>query len=182
MFNFKDASALRALLVDIHGAKQARRGNELLSTILQRDLQFTAEQANRYSTWLLSRDADDSADCVYRNACKLIGKWSRGNSDGTAGNLVVSRTESWIFADDLTYENRNESYEGYTSPFGGGYSRPRSSSRGGLWAPSDHLTSPFSVITIDDNGFCANQSVAWPEPMQANPRALDLNGVRFGKM
>jgi hypothetical protein len=94
----------------------------------------------------------------------------------------VSRTESWIFAEDLTYENRNESYEGYVSPFGGGYSRPRSSSRGGLWAPSDHPSSPFSIITIADNGFCANQSVAWPDPTQANPRALDLEGVRFGRM
>ena len=154
MFNFKDVSALRSLLTDIHQAKQGRAGSELLSEVLQRDLQFTAEQARRYSSWLLTRDADDSADCVYRNARKLIGTWSRGNSDGTAGNLVVSRTESWIFAEDLTYENKNESYEGYVSPFGGGYSRPRSSSRGGLWAPSDHPASPFSIITIGENGFC----------------------------
>lgn len=112
MFNFKDVSALRSLLTDIHQAKQGRAGSELLSEVLQRDLQFTAEQARRYSSWLLTRDADDSADCVYRNARKLIGTWSRGNSDGTAGNLVVSRTESWIFAEDLTYENKNESYEG----------------------------------------------------------------------
>jgi len=182
MFNFKDVSALRSLLTDIHQAKQGRAGSELLSEVLQRDLQFTAEQARRYSSWLLTRDADDSADCVYRNARKLIGTWSRGNSDGTAGNLVVSRTESWIFAEDLTYENKNESYEGYVSPFGGGYSRPRSSSRGGLWAPSDHLASPFSIITIGENGFCANQAVAWPDPTQTSPRALDLDGVRFGRM
>jgi hypothetical protein len=47
MFNFKDVSALRSLLTDIHQAKQGRAGRDLLSEVLQRDLQFTAEQARR---------------------------------------------------------------------------------------------------------------------------------------
>ena len=182
MLNFKDVSTLHSLLTDIYRETQGQAGRELLSTVLQRDLKFTAEQARKYSAWLLTRDAQDSADCVSRNAYKLIGKWSRGSSDGSAGNLVVSRTESWIFAEDLTYENRNESYEGYVSPFGGGYSRPRSSSNGGIWAPSDHPSSPLSVITIDDNGLCTNQTVEWMQPDESNPRAVSLNGVRFGKM
>jgi len=55
-------------------------------------------------------------------------------------------------------------------------------SRGGLWAPSDHPASPFSIITIGENGFCANQAVAWPDPTQTRPGALDLEGVRFGRM
>jgi hypothetical protein len=45
MFNFKDVSALRSLLSDIHQARQGQGGRELLSEILQRDLQFSAEQA-----------------------------------------------------------------------------------------------------------------------------------------
>ena len=30
-------------------------------------------------------------------------------------------TETWTFFDDLTYQHKYESYEGYVSPFGGGY-------------------------------------------------------------
>jgi hypothetical protein len=182
MLNFKDISALQSLLTEIYRARKGQAGQDLLSMILQRDLHFTSEQAHKYSTWVLTRDAEDSAECIARNACKLIGRWSRGSSDGSAGNLVVSRTESWIFGEDLTYENRNESYEGYVSPFGGGYSRPRSSSNGGIWAPSDSPSSPFSIITIDANGRCASRTVEWMEPEQSFPSGLRLGGVHFGKM
>jgi hypothetical protein len=64
MFNFKDVSALHSLLTDIHQARRGQAGNELLSAILQRDLQFIAEQARRYSTWLreASRGACHATD------------------------------------------------------------------------------------------------------------------------
>jgi hypothetical protein len=182
MLNFTDVSALHSLLKKIYEVNQGKGGSQLLSTILQRDLQFTAEQSDRYSSSLLTRDADDSADCIYRNAYMLIGTWARGNSGGTAGNLVVSRTETWTFSEDLTYENKNESYEGYVSPFGGGYSRPRSSSSGGIWASSDHRIPPFSLITIDADGKFTSRTVAWTEGTGGKPKALLMNGYTFGRM
>lgn len=182
MLNFRDISALHSVLTAIYQTQQGQGGKELLSAFLQENLQFTPEQARRYSAWVLTRNSDGSADFVNRNAYQLIGKWSRGNSGGSAGNLLVTRTESWIFSENLTYEFRNERYEGYVSPFGGGYSRPRSSSSFGIWAPNDLPSSPLSIVTIDENGLCSSRSVEWTDPEQSMPEAMHFNGERFGKM
>jgi hypothetical protein len=119
---------------------------------------------------------------THRNALRLAGQWSRGSSAGSAGNLVVSRTETWIFSDDLTYESKYESYEGYVSPFGGGYSVPKSVSTPGIWAPSDVPTSPFSIILIDESGDFRNATVEWTAPEQMFSPGMLFNGERFGRM
>jgi hypothetical protein len=182
MLNFKNISALHAFLTNIHQKAQGQAARELLSTVLQRDLHFNAEQAQKYAFWVLARNSEHSAEVVSRNAEKLIGKWSVGSSNGSAGNLLVTRTESWIFARDLTYEYRRESYEGYVSPFGGGYSRPSSSSKHGIWAPNDDVSSLISLVTIDQDGLCANRTIRWIDPAQTQPTAIELNNIRFGKM
>jgi hypothetical protein len=92
MFNFKDASALRALLVDIHGAKQARRE----TNFCQRSYKETYSSLLNRPTGILPG--------YYPRCRRLCGlclqeclqadrKMVAGNSDGTAGNLVVGRTE-----------------------------------------------------------------------------------------
>ncbi len=142
MFNFKGIDALHSVLKAIYQAQPGPGGVELLSDFLQEKLQFTREQATCYSTSILTCNSDGSADFVHQNAWRLVGKWSKGSSAGSAGNLVVTQTDSWIFSEDLTYESKHESYEGYVSSFGGD-SRPRSSSTFGIWAPSDLQHLPF---------------------------------------
>jgi hypothetical protein len=180
--HFTNISSLHRILTEIYQWRQGAAGIEGFSMLLQRDLGFSAEQARKYSACVLSQNSEGSADCVSRNARKLIGKWSNGNSAGSAGNLLVTRTESWKFDEGLQYENKNESYEGFVSPFGGGYSRPRSSSNYGLWAPSDRPTSPISIITMDERGVFVNRTVEWTDPEQSEPTGMFLDRVRFGKM
>ena len=181
MFNFKGIDALHSVLKAIYQAQPGPGGVELLSDFLQEKLQFTREQAACYSTSVLTCNSDGSADFVHQNAWRLVGKWSKGSSAGSAGNLVVTRTDSWIFSEDLTYESKHESYEGYVSSFGGGYSRPSSSSTFGIWAPSDLPTSPFSIVTIDESGHCRKRTVEWTTPDQSRPSGMVYDGERFGR-
>ena len=182
MFKFKGIDALHSVLKSIYEAQPGPGGAELLAGVLQEKLKFTREQARRYSTSVLTRNSDGSADFVHRNAWRLVGKWSKGSSAGSAGNLLVTRTESWIFSEDLSYESKHESYEGYVSPFGGGYSRPRSSSTFGIWAPSDVPTSPFSIVTIDESGQCWVRTVEWTTSDESRPSGMIYGGERFGRM
>lgn len=96
MFNFKDIDALHSVLKAIYQAQPGPGGVELLSNFLQEKLQFTREQATDYSTSVLTRNSDGSADFVHQNAWRLVGKWSKGSSPGSAGNLVVTRTDSTL--------------------------------------------------------------------------------------
>lgn len=182
MRQFKDIPALHSVLCAVYKDQPGPGGRELFAAALQQHMQFTPEQARGYSAGVLTRNSNGSADFVNMNAYKLVGTWSRGDSAGSAGNLIVNRTESWIFSEDLTYEIRHESYQGYVSPFGGGFASPRSSSRFGIWAPSDVPSSPFSLVTIDDNGVCRSHSVEWSDPGQTMPQGMSLDGKRFGRM
>jgi len=182
MFNFKGIDALHSVLTAIYEAQPGPGGAELLAGFLQENLKFTPEQASRYSKLVLTRNSGGSADFVHRNAWKLVGKWSKGSSAGSAGNLLVTRTESWIFSEDLSYESKYESYEGYVSPFGGGYSRPTSSSTFGIWAPNDLPTSPFSLLTIDERGNCRSRTIDWTERDQSRPSGMIFDGERYGRM
>jgi hypothetical protein len=181
MLNFKDISALQSILTAIYKDAPGESGKDLFCAVLQRNLNFTIDQAKKYAAIVLAHNTERSAEYVGVNCDKLIGEWAKG-SDSSAGNLVVNRTESWIFSEDLTYEIRYESYEGYTSPFGGGYSRPRSSSTFGIWSPSDLPSSPFPIVTIDQNGLCSSKSVEWTDMEQSMPSAMYLNRALFSKM
>jgi hypothetical protein len=182
MFNFKDIDALHSVLKAIYKSQPGPAGIALFSTLLQEEMKFTPEQAACYSKSVLTNNSERSADFVHRNAWKLVAKWSRGDPKGSAGNLVVSKTWSWIFSEQLSYESKYETYEGYTDPFGGGYSRPTSSSTSGIWAPSDLPTSPFSVVTISEDGRCASRTVEWTVQDQLLPSGMSYDGERFGRM
>jgi len=182
MFNFKDIDALHSLLKAIYEREPGPAGVALFSSFLQEEMKFTSEQADCYSRSVLTTNSERSADFVHQNAWKLIGKWSKGSSAGSAGNLVVSRTQSWIFSENLTYESKDESYEGYVNPFGGGYSRPRSSSTFGIWAPSDLPSSPFRIVTIGEDGRYTRRTVEWTVPDQLRPSGMTYDAERFGRM
>jgi hypothetical protein len=117
-----------------------------------------------------------------RETKALVGRVAGGNSKGSAGNLLVTKTESWIFSEDLTYQHKNESYEGYVSPFRGGYSRPRASSTYGIWAPSDVLSLAISIIMIKSDGVPLTHSIAWTQPDERMPQGMLFDSERFGKM
>jgi hypothetical protein len=182
MFNFKSVEALQSVLKTVYREQPGPGGVALFAAALQEHFDFTPEQARRYSESVLTANSEDSADAVHRNASRLVGQWSSGSSAGSAGTLVVSNMETWTFSDNLTYEHKYESYEGYVSPFGGGYSSPRSRSSRGTWAPSDAPTSPFKIILIDESGDCRNASIEWTAPEQMFSPAMRFNSERFARM
>jgi hypothetical protein len=182
MLNFANIEALHSVLSAIYKAQEGVAGVAIFQEVLQRQLHFSPQQAEKYSTAVLTRNSNGSADFVNMNAYKLVGTWSKGNSQGSAGNLVVTKTESWIFREELTYEHRYESYEGYVSPLGGGYSRPRSSSTLGIWAPCDVLASTISIIAIKSDGVPLVRSITWTQPNERLPHGMLLDGERFARM
>jgi hypothetical protein len=181
MLNFANIEALHSVLSAIYKAQEGLAGVALFQEMLQRELHFSLQQAEKYARTVLTRNSNGSADFVNMNAYKLAGTWSSGNSKGSAGNLLVTKTESWIFREDLTYEHKNESYEGYVSPLGGGYSRPRSSSAYGIWAPSDVVSSDISIVMIKSDGIPLMHSITW-QPDENMPQGMLFDGKHFGKM
>lgn len=182
MFTFKSIEALQSVLNTVFREQPGPEGVALFAAVLQEHFNFIPEQARRYSETVLTNNSEGSADAVHHNAVRLLGQWSKGTSAGSAGNLVVSRTETWTFFDDLTYQHKYESYEGYVSPFGGGYSRPQSSSTRGIWAPCDRSSSPISIVLIGEAGSCRNATIEWTASEQMFPPAMHFNGERFARM
>ena len=182
MLNFANIEALHSVLSAVYKAQEGPAGVALFQEMLQSELHFSPQQAEKYSRTVLTRNSNGSADFVNMNAYKLVGTWSAGNSKGSAGNLLVTKTESWIFNEDLTYEHKNESYEGYVSPLGGGYSRPRASSTYGIWAPSDVLSSAISIIMIKSDGSPRTPCITWTQPDERIPHGMLFDGDRFGRM
>ena len=116
MLNFANIEALHSVLSAIYKAqKRAWQVSHYFEKYCKEICTSVCRSAEKYSETVLTRNSNGSADFVNMNAYKLVGTWSRGNSKGSAGNLLVTKTESWIFQEDLTYEHKNESYEGYVS-------------------------------------------------------------------
>jgi hypothetical protein len=133
--HFKDIEALVHALSAAYSAGEGEVGRSEFRTALQTVLDFDARQADLYASTVLSNNSNGSASFVSRNAYRLSGRWLRVDSRGSAGNLVVSKTEIWLFGEDLTYEHKFESYQGYVSPFGSSYSSPKSSAETGHLGP-----------------------------------------------
>ena len=181
MKNFKDISALHSVLSVVYSLGEGEVGRTAFAQWLQESLEFDARQAELYSSTVLTKNSNGSADWVSMNAYKVAGEWVRGNMGGSAGNLLVSKTETWQFNEDLTYQHKHESYEGYVSPFGGSYSRPSSSSEFGIWAPSDRLEDELRIIAISQSGRSRPIRVGWLGATQTIPTSCTLDGERFAR-
>lgn len=181
MKNFKDISALHSVLSAAYSLGEGEVGRNAFAQLLQESFEFDAPQAELYSSTVLTTNSNGSADWVSMNAYKVVGKWARGNSDGSAGNLVVSKTETWQFNEDLTYQHKHESYEGYVSPFGDSYSRPSSSSEFGIWAPSDRLDDRLSIVAISQSGRSRPIRIEWLGATHTSPTSCTLDGERFAR-
>jgi hypothetical protein len=181
MKNFNDVSTLHRVLTNAFNTGEGQIGREALAQKLQELLEFDQSQAHLYSWTVLWENSSKSADHSSANAYKLLGRWSKGNSDGSAGNLLVTRTESWLFNEDLTYQHKHERYEGYSSPFGGSYSRPSASSETGIWAPSDRLTDETNIVAISSSGWSRQVTIGWLGSSLENPTSCIIEGERFAK-
>jgi len=181
MMNFKDISALCGVLSAAYNLGEGAVGRDAFSQLLCEQFEFNADQAKFYASTVLSLNSNGSADWVSMNAHKLAGKWVRGDSSGSAGNLVVTKTWIWQFNEDLTYENRYETYEGYNSPFGDSYSRPTSQSEYGIWAPPDQLADEISIVAISTTGWCRPIKISWRGATQTIPSSCSVDGVVFGR-
>src|SRR5690242_19338357 len=98
------------------------------------------------------------------------GKWTHMQSDATNPLVYAKSTQNtWEFKDDLTYEHRLSSYEGYVAPpsnFGSfSYSRPSERMTRGIWAPPDWWEDGLKVVTIPDDGDGAYLlAIEWTDP------------------
>lgn len=176
---FKDIDALVQTLSAAYRFGEGEVGRSEFRSVLQTVLNFDARKAELYSSTVLSNNSNASASFVSMNAYKLSGRWIRGDNHGTAGQLVVSKTETWLFKEDLTYEHKYESYEGYVAPFGFSYSLPKSSSEIGIWAPSDQSGDTFRVVVISRTGFCRRLKAEWLGSTATMPPACSIDRLRF---
>lgn len=179
MKNFKDISALHGILLAAYKDGEGMPGRNTLIKALQEYLEFDENQARLYAWTVLSKNSNDSADWVSSNAYKIAGTWVNGNMSGSAGNLLVTKTETWQFNEDLTYQHKYESYEGYVSPFGGSYSKPSSSSESGIWAPPDELLDEISIVIISFSGRCRPIKIGGLGSTQTIPRFCKISGEMF---
>ena len=179
MKNFKDIDALHKVLVAAFVEGEGEPGRRLFALKLRELAGFNERQSELYASTTLSQNSNGSADRVSMNAGKLEGTWVKGDSTGSAGNLVVAKTEIWTFSDDLTYRHEHRSYEGYSSPFGSGYSRQSPSSETGIWAPCDRLDDEIQVVVIATTGWCRPLKVGWLGSTRMLPPVCTLDRVRF---
>jgi hypothetical protein len=119
-----------------------------LAGVLERYLDFAKGDAALYASIVLKRNGEGSADWVGSAAMKVLGTWMRMSQEGMAAALLTSTTETWRFSDDLMCEHKFETYEGYVSSFGSGYSVPSSNRKAFIWAPSDSRTADTLDIVI----------------------------------
>lgn len=137
MKEFRDLDALHRVLTSVDGwPEDVRRSN--FATALVTTLEFSESVAASYTSVVLGTNQPGYAARVHRYGREVIGRWGRGDHKGSAGNLIVTKQWSWTFGEDLVYQYTYEGYQGYTNPFGGGYTVPSSEVQRGVWAPGDY--------------------------------------------
>ena len=183
MWNFRDISALHSFLQKAYELAPGEPGQVSFAQNLQAN-GFTADQAKLYASTLLSRNAKESADCMESNARKLIGgTWVRAATSGIPGGWSSGVQESWHFFENLTYEFKHQTLESYSSPFGSGFSRPRSESQQGIWAPSDwEQNSKICVVVISLTGAAKRLQLTWTDSAKPfYPRSCSIDGQGFSR-
>lgn len=183
MKNFHDVYALCGVLKKFNETEPGQAGQASFVKGLMAYFEFTDEQANLYASIVLSRNAESSADAIATNAGKVTGTWARASTSGIPGGWFSGSQESWRFSESLTYEHKRESLDSYSTPFGANFSRPRSSSEQGIWAPSDsEHNGKLDVVVISLSGFARRLQLFWTDSaMPANPRSCTIAGETFAR-
>lgn len=184
MQHFVDIAALHDFLFSIYECSEGAPGRHLFKKELQRQLEFTEDQAQLYANIVLTKNSNGSADWVNMNACKLLGRWVHIKQHGGAGYLN-SKTQTWTFNDDLTYEYKVEQYESALN-LGAFYnftmsSNPEPIIQRGIWAPSDRLEQTISVVIISALGYASRLEIVWPDDESSRKQSCTIDGVAYAR-
>ncbi|MBL0153391.1 MAG: hypothetical protein IPP93_07870 [Chitinophagaceae bacterium] len=184
MQHFVNISAIQNYLERIYKSQKGKNGQTLLKKELIRQLQFTEEQAQLYSSTVLTKNSNDSADWVYRNATKMLGRWVHIDQYSSAG-YMNNKTDTWHFKDDLTYQHKIEKYESSfsTGPFQSFSmtSNPTPTITSGIWAPSDRLEQTINVVIISFSGYASRLKIAWPDEEDTFFNSCKIDDVQYAK-
>ena len=182
MENFRDLSALHGLVCSAYRKCGPEERHAAFVYALQKELGFTTEQAELYTSTVLSQNAESFADCIMTNGSRVTGSWVRGEQQGNVGGWLSTMKETWQFNIDLTYEHKIERYDSSitTGPFfQSSYSRPKMSLERGIWAPSDTMSDELTLFAMSTDGFARSVMLEWIEKTTYNYRACSINGTRF---
>jgi len=184
MDNFRDLSALHGLVHSAYRNCTADERQAAFINALKKELGFTTEQAELYTSTVLGQNTESYADCVMTNGSRVIGSWIRGEQEGNVGSWLSTMKETWQFKDDLTYEHKIERYDSSitTEPFfQSSYSRPKMSLERGIWAPSDTMLDELKLFVMSTDSFARSITLQWIEKETYNYRACSIDGKRFGR-
>ena len=106
MENFRDLSALHGLLRSAYEKCAIEERRAAFAYALQKELGFTTDQADLYTSTVLGQNAEGSADWVMTNGTRVAGSWVRGEQQGNVGSWLSTMKETWRFNEDLTYSTR----------------------------------------------------------------------------
>jgi hypothetical protein len=184
MKEFRDLDALfrQVTKVIAYWPADVRRAG--FAELLVEHMEFRPADAELYVSVVLGANGPDSAASAHALGSELTGRWGRGSDAGSAGNLVVTKQWTWDFRDDLTYEYSYEAYEGYSSPFGGGYSRPTSDVRRGIWAPGDHrdVNDELRIVLFPYGGSPSTLRHRWADHQEGTHGGCWIDRDRYGRI
>jgi hypothetical protein len=184
MDNFRDLSALDGLVHSAYRNCTAEERHGVFVNALKKELGFTTEQAELYTSIVLGQNTESFADCVMTNGLRVIGSWVRGEQQGNVGSWLSTVKETWQFNEDLTYEHKIERYDSgiTTGPFfQSSYSGPKISSERGIWAPPDTKLDKLNLFVMSTERFARSITLEWIEKEKYNYRSCSIGGKRFGR-
>lgn len=184
MDNFRDLAALHGLVLSAYRNCTDDERHVAFVNALKKELGFSEEQAELYTSTVLGQNEQSFADCVMTNGSRVIGTWVRGEQEGNVGSWLSTMKESWQFNDNLTYEHKIERYDSSitTGPFfQSSYSSPKISLERGIWAPPDTMLDELKLFVMSTDGFARCIKFQWIEKETYNYRSCSINGTRFGR-
>ena len=184
MKHFVDITALHDFLESIDECKGNEPGRNLLSQELQRQLEFSAEQANMYASVVYSKDSNGSGDWVNMNGAKLSGNWVHIDQF-SSGGFISNKTSTWEFNDDLTYQHKIEKYDstfnpGIVSNFSA-VVNPKPVVEYGIWAPSDSLDLNTRIVIISSSGYISILKIVWPDEGYSC-QSCKINNIPYARL
>ena len=184
MDNFRDLSALHGLVRSAYRNCTPEERHPAFINALTKELGFTREQAELYTSTVLGQNKEDFADRVMANGSRVIGSWIRGEQQGNVGSWLSTMKETWQFKDDLTYEHKIERYDSSITSgpfFQSSYSSPKISVERGIWAPPDTMLDELKLFLMSTDRFARLVTFEWIEKETYNYRSCSINRTRFGR-
>ena len=180
---FNDVSALHHTLRVAYEQVSSEERHAYLLQCLER-WGFSNEQAQLCALNLLTQNVEGSADFAQTNAMHVIGSWVRGEQEGAVGSWLSTMKEVWKFNIDLTYVHRMEKYESNISTgpfFQSSYSRPRTDSEWGVWAPPDTTTDQLRLFLMSSSGSARYVTFERVDNRNCYYIACSVGGNRFAR-